>query len=549
MIPYCRHVGARSRTILTRRTRLPSCSKALVVFAKGQETSFASLARAQQKHINSQHFQTNEQVILDNHELCQKRQQFDKSLREVESEVLHHVTPNAKSVDSLALWLEKGKLNLYPKYQRKYVWKADKASRLVVTALCGRIIPAVTMHEVSKGRYDMVDGKQRLSTLLAFYLAGEKPVLYETLVREDKLPDFEKLDGLDENYEVLKGLSYAMLSEARQDAYSSFNIPVTTIPLNTPKKDIFSCYEDINSGGEDLTAHQIRRVVHGGRYIDMLEELVLNETFQMARDPVKVAAGEYEEDKDEFDRELILRAFAFDRNYVQYKNPIKHFLNDEVDYVNCLDDKKQLAELQKLRDQFEFTIKIWRNVFSGTDGVFRAWTERKESKNWHWKTSKYKGTSISVPLWDAMYSVTGELRTRFPNPQMYTKCRDKLIRAIQEMFEMNPSVFMGHATAKKFAERKDLLQRTLAPVLRKANPQQGGRSFRDDGGQLKEELFAKQRGKCTICAQTLDVNRILDGKYAHIDHIEPYSKGGATVKSNAALVHAECNLTKSAKTL
>ena len=117
-----------------------------------------------------------------------RRRDYEESLEEVESQVLHHVTPNAKSLDSLALWLEKGKLNLYPKYQRKYVWKEDKASRLVVTALCGRIVPAVTMHEVAKGRYDMVDGKQRLSTLLAFYLAGEKPDLFTKLVRDKKVP-------------------------------------------------------------------------------------------------------------------------------------------------------------------------------------------------------------------------------------------------------------------------------------------------------------------------------------------------------------------------
>ena len=480
----------------------------------------------------------------------QQQEAFDDSLQEVESEALHHVTPNAKSIDALALWLEKGKLNLYPKYQRKFVWKEGKASRLIVTALCGRIIPAVTMHEKTKGRYDMVDGKQRLSTLLAFYLAGEKPELYRKLVADQKLPAFDSLKGLDENYASLNHLSYTLLSEERQDAFSSFNIPVTTIPLNTPKKDIFSCYEDINSGGEDLTAHQIRRVVHGGPYIDMLEEMVKNDNFRKVRDPMAFERNKYEECKEELDRELILRAFAFDRSHKKFKNPIKHFLNEEVDFVNSLDRKKQQEELVRLREQFEFMLQIWGNIFSGTKGQFRTWTEKNKGQgDWHWNTQKQNRTSISVALWDVTYVVTGELRVRYPNPQMYTKCKDKLIQSIQHMFETNPNAFSGQVTSKKFAERKDILLQALATVLEEANPQRGPRAFRDPDGQLREDLLVQQDGLCAICHQTLDPSRILDGDYAHMDHVVPYSKGGQTIPSNAALVHAECNLTKGASSL
>ena len=354
------------------------------------------------------------------------------------------------------------------------------------------------------------------------------------------------MQGLDENYGSLNHLTYSLLTAERQDAYSSFNIPVTTIPLNTPKKDIFSCYEDINSGGEDLTAHQIRRVVHGGAYIDLLEELVKTDEFRKVRDPIKFKQGTYEECKEELDRELILRAFAFKRSHSDFKSPIKYFLNDEVDFVNGLDEKRQKEELAGLKERLGFMLDVWDKVFSGTNGQFRAWVEVNRGRgDWDWNRRKQKKTTISTALWDAMFFVTDEMRTQYPNVQMYIKCKDGLVHAIQQVFETHGTAFAGQVTAKKFLESKDILLQAIRPVLEQANPPRGSRAFRDPD-ELRKQLFQAQGGKCGICQQTLDPDRILDGRYAHLDHVIPYSQGGATDSNDASLVHAECNLVKGA---
>ena len=68
------------------------------------------------------------------------------------------------------------------------------------------------------------DGKQRLTTLLSFYLAGEDPELHEKF---KSLCSFDRLTKLDENYESLEGLTYSDLSEERQHALASYTIPCT----------------------------------------------------------------------------------------------------------------------------------------------------------------------------------------------------------------------------------------------------------------------------------------------------------------------------------
>ena len=62
----------------------------------------------------------------------------------------------------------------------------DKASRLIATALCNRYDPTVVLHENKKGHYDVVDGKQRLTSLLGFFLNGEDnmPLEVDTRFRE-----------------------------------------------------------------------------------------------------------------------------------------------------------------------------------------------------------------------------------------------------------------------------------------------------------------------------------------------------------------------------
>lgn len=45
----------------------------------------------------------------------------------------------------LLLDMEHGKINVEPKYQRRYVWNRQKACRLVESVLTGLFVPAVVM--------------------------------------------------------------------------------------------------------------------------------------------------------------------------------------------------------------------------------------------------------------------------------------------------------------------------------------------------------------------------------------------------------------------
>jgi hypothetical protein len=204
-----------------------------------------------------------------------------------------------------------------------------------------------------------------------------------------------------------------------------------------------------------------------------------------------------------------------------------------------LSEVKRPAYLSTRKEEFEFIMKVWGDVFSENDGAFRTWTKTENSS---WTPSK----QISLPLWDLMYPALADLRRKYPKAHMYTKCKQELQEATQRLFGDDGQT-LSRRSAKKFLEEKAGIEVALTSVMSQANPYKGPRGF-PDSDNLRKRRYDAQSGKCRLCGQSLDPKRILDGAYAVLDHVLPYSKGGKSVEENAALVHAECNLHKGDKT-
>ena len=67
-------------------------------------------------------------------------------------------------------WLQKkdGELNLKPSYQRDFVWKEPKSSRLIETILLKLPIQEMWLHEQQDEGLEVIDGQQRLTTIISF---------------------------------------------------------------------------------------------------------------------------------------------------------------------------------------------------------------------------------------------------------------------------------------------------------------------------------------------------------------------------------------------
>ncbi|HBX45483.1 MAG TPA: DUF262 domain-containing protein, partial [Porphyromonadaceae bacterium] len=66
------------------------------------------------------------------------------------------------------LYEDRKELILNPSFQRKDVWKGKQGSELIESILMGIPIPIMYFFETPDGRKQVVDGRQRITTILDF---------------------------------------------------------------------------------------------------------------------------------------------------------------------------------------------------------------------------------------------------------------------------------------------------------------------------------------------------------------------------------------------
>src|SRR3954468_22593760 len=82
-----------------------------------------------------------------------------------------HYTNSEMKLDQLIGYFNERKINLIPPFQRGHVWGLKSRQKLLENMVSGRPIPAIFLYKEpdgSKFSYNILDGKQRLESLLLF---------------------------------------------------------------------------------------------------------------------------------------------------------------------------------------------------------------------------------------------------------------------------------------------------------------------------------------------------------------------------------------------
>ena len=92
------------------------------------------------------------------------------------------------SLRELVRMVEEDELQARPEYQRKFRWREETQGELIESLLMGLPIPAIFVATNANGSWDVVDGLQRVSTIVRFMgsdEAREKLGMGEPLVLRD----------------------------------------------------------------------------------------------------------------------------------------------------------------------------------------------------------------------------------------------------------------------------------------------------------------------------------------------------------------------------
>ena len=98
------------------------------------------------------------------------------------------------TVDTIVRQVEQGNIDLDPAFQRRNAWRDSRRSRLIESFVLGFPVPQIVLAENprSRGRFIVIDGKQRLLTIAGLYLPNYRSYWTD-----------ERFSGLD----VLKALN------------------------------------------------------------------------------------------------------------------------------------------------------------------------------------------------------------------------------------------------------------------------------------------------------------------------------------------------------
>lgn len=193
-------------------------------------------------------------------------------------------------------------------FQRSFVWNKPQMDRFIESLLLGYPIPGIFLVRQADKRYLVLDGQQRLKTLEYFYRG-----MFQ-----------ERSFALKNVADSFKDLTYETLPPDLRRMLDNAFIQATIVDTDgTPGSldAVYQIFERLNSGGTQLTAHEIRVALYAGPLIDYFESLNVDQNWRSLYGPKNQRIR---------DQELIVRIIALFLDRATYSRPQKTFLNKFV---------------------------------------------------------------------------------------------------------------------------------------------------------------------------------------------------------------------------
>ncbi|MDR1109434.1 MAG: DUF262 domain-containing protein [Deltaproteobacteria bacterium] len=349
---------------------------------------------------------------------------------------------------------------LDPEYQRRHRWSVERKSRLIESFLMNVPVPPVFLYERDLARFEVMDGRQRLTALSGFYA------------------DEFALTGL-QYWSDLDGRKYSELPSKVRDGIDRRYISSIILLKETAASEEQAAmlkklvFERLNSGGVKLANQETRNAVYNGPLNKLCLELSANGKFRsmwgIPLDPKpeetdveeEVADEEVDETINEStkagthmfekmeDVELVLRFFAY-RQIGKSKaglNKISEFLDRFI----VVGNKFQVEDLVEYRTMFEATVDFLWDMLGN-----EAFTVLDPSK-------KRPTKIVYDPL---MFTASGP--DVAPYRVKLVEKKDVLREKLKAMYEKNRELFSGRRTnLKDTQDRNRCMSEAFAAAIAK----------------------------------------------------------------------------------
>ncbi len=420
--------------------------------------------------------------------------------------------PDPKTIQDLVNLYEKDHLNLEPGFQRDSVWSKSDRAKLIDSILRNYPLPSIFLYKREHDGqyiYDVIDGKQRIESILMFM----------GLIKGHKFSTNSQLSDESEK----ENIDWKLLCKRRWQ-HKVTGYKVQSMEVSGELSDIIDLFVRINSTGKALTPAEKRHAKYynseflrmAGKVAEHYEEyfrsnkiLSQNQISRMKHVELicEIMVSIHNEDvinkKTALDK--VMNSTSISSKYV--KN-IKEQCVKTLNRLKIMFPELKETRLRQLSDYYTLAVLMWKFEKSG----FILTDKRRNSLAFDLLRNFANGVD---EVRDSQKGAGGIK----PGQELY---REYLLTVLQSTDEI-----------KQRQKREEILKGILESLFEKKDNK---RMFSSE--QRRLIWNSESESKCAICGKAVSWEDFT------ADHIKPYSKGGKTSVSNAALTHRSCNARK-----
>ena len=438
-----------------------------------------------------------------------------------------------------------GQINLAPPYQRKPVWKTKQRLLLLSSLFNGIPIPALIFHKqfhtgTLKEIYDVLDGKQRIETILHFIelkkIRDEGRLWVEFINPHTNKRDYLFYHQLD-NKKVNK--EYENILEK----FWTYKLPIIEYEgdlsdffgNNVASKEVFV---RVNSTGSPLKKHEIRHAKCAGLFFklgDMLEEKYMNLFVNQWRVCSSTDTKRYL--LHEFILELCVAI-----------------------HLNIYSDRRK--KLDELLSQYKWTGREIVFVRKGFNKIIRC--VKDIFPNDSIKYTRFKNKSDFYSLFVVLLQllnkgyvldsrkdnrIIGKFLSEFSKQiqRLDPKVKKFVIPNLPESEQKLLPYIISTRQATDSLRNRETRHKYLMSVLKEGFILKTKDNTRIFDSSVKDLLWLLQKQNKPRCPNPTcneKCKKYLTYDDAQVDHKYPWSKGGRTTLENARLICSSCNSSK-----
>ncbi|MGK4118232.1 DUF262 domain-containing protein [Lysinibacillus capsici] len=293
-----------------------------------------------------------------------------------------NTTDYSMSIGEISNLYKEGDIDIFPQYQRYFRWNIKQKSNLIESILLGIPIPPIFVSQDGDGKWDLIDGLQRLSTILEFMgiLRKNDDELYDPscLVETRFLTN-------------LKDITWLSLEESIRRTFKRSKLSFIIVDSTVNPKAKYEMFQRLNTNNSELKPQEIRNclmVMINPQFFGLVNNLAEDENYKIITN--KLTDKQKEE---QIDKELLIR-FLIGSNAnlenLDVQQEISEYLTNEL--VNLMEVDN--LNLEEIETNFKNTTRLLKETLG--EETFRKFNEEDTKFEGPFSSSLFEGIFVGV---------------------------------------------------------------------------------------------------------------------------------------------------------